>query len=331
MKKAIVTGAAGFIGSHMVELLLNEGYEVIGIDDMSNGQIDNISAFSGNSKYKFYKADLALDFDDSLFQDADYIFHMAALADIVPSVREPLKYHQANVSGTIRVLEAARKFGVKKLIYSASSSCYGIPDEYPTKETAEIRPQYPYAFTKYIGEQYALFWHQLYDVPVVSLRYFNVFGTRARNNSTYGAVFKVFLSQKLHGKPLTIVGDGEQSRDFTYVTDIASANLMAAKSDIAGDIFNIGSGNTYTVNYLARLIGGQAQGIPNRPGEPRKTHADITKAKEMLGWTPTISFEEGVRRMLKDIDYWRNSPVWDPESIKVATADWFKYLSKDEN
>lgn len=324
--KAIVTGGAGFIGSHMVELLLNEGYEVIAIDDFSNGQLDNVELFKENPNYKFHKIDLAKEFDDSMFKNTTYVFHMAALADIVPSIKEPVKYHQANVTATMRVLEACRKYGIKKVVYSASSSCYGIPDVYPTPETAETRPEYPYAFTKYLGEQLILFWHKLYNLPVISLRYFNVFGTRARSNDTYGAVFKVFLSQKLNNVPLTIVGDGTQTRDFTYVSDISRANLIAAKSPVIGEVINIGTGKPQSVNYLAKLIGGLTETIPKRPGEPDSTHADITKAKKLLNWEPLVSFEEGVKIMLDNIDYWKTAPLWTPDKIEKATQDWFKYL-----
>jgi len=328
--KAIVTGCAGFIGSHMVELLLDKDYEVIAIDDFSNGQKDNVNIFKNNPKYKFYEIDLSKEFDDSLFKYVDYVFHMAALADIVPSIEEPVKYHNANVTGTIRILEASRKHNIKKLIFSASSSCYGIPDKYPTPEIAEARPQYPYAFTKYVSEQYALFWNKLYKLPVISLRYFNVYGTRARTNNTYGAVFKIFLKQKLENKPLTIVGNGTQTRDFIYVTDTTKANLIAAESDVNGEIINIGTQNPQSVNYLAKLIGGPTVHIPKRPGEPDITHADITKAHKLLKWEPKVSFEEGVKIMLDNIDYWKDAPLWDEKSIKKATEKWFKYLG-DEN
>jgi UDP-glucose 4-epimerase len=324
--KAIVTGGAGFIGSHMAELLLEKGFEVAVIDDFSNGQKDNVDIFKKNPKYKFYEIDISKEFDDSIFNGADYVFHMAALADIVPSIENPIKYHNANVTGTIRILEASRKYNIKKLVFSASSSCYGIPDKYPTLETAEARPQYPYAFTKYISEQYALFWNGLYGLPVVSLRYFNVYGTRARTNNTYGAVFKVFLKQKLENKPLTIVGDGSQKRDFVYVTDVARANLIAAQSDINEEVINIGTGNPQSVNYLVELIGGPTVRIPKRPGEPDSTHADITKAKKLLKWKPEVSFEEGVKIMLDNIDYWKDAPLWDPDSIEKETKSWFKYL-----
>lgn len=337
MKKAIVTGGAGFIGSHMVELLLNKGFKVVAIDDMSNGQLDNVELFKDNPNYEFYKIDLSKKFDDKLFKDAYYVFHMAALADIVPSIEQPLTYHQANVTATIRVLEACRKHNkkntLKKFVYVASSSCYGIPDKYPTNEEADIRPEYPYALTKYIGEQYVLFWGGLYKIPVVSLRYFNVFGPRARSNTTYGAVFKIFLSQKLHKKPLTIVGDGTQIRDFTYVTDVVKATLIAAESDLNSEIINIGTGKPQSVNYLAELIGGKdypRTTLPKRPGEPDSTHADITKAKKLLKWKPEVSFEKGVKIMLDNIDYWKDVPVWDEGSIKKATKTWFRYLSKNK-
>ena len=325
-KKAIITGGAGFIGSHIVELLLNKGYHVAAIDDMSNGQQANIDIFKDNPHYEFYNIDVSKEFDDAIFKDALYVFHFAALADIVPSIEHPFKYHNANVTGTIRILETCLKHNVKKLVYAASSSCYGIPDKYPTPETADIRPQYPYAFTKYIGECYVMFWHKLYKVPVISLRYFNVYGTRARTNNTYGAVFKVFLSQKFHGLPLTIVGDGTQTRDFTYVTDAAEAALIAAESDIVGEIINIGTGNPQSVNYLAKLIGGKTIHIPKRPGEPESTHADIAKACKLFKWKPKVSFEEGVKIMLDNIDYWKDAPLWDVKSIEKATKKWFKYL-----
>lgn len=327
MKKAIVTGGAGFIGSHLVELLLENGYRVVALDNFSNGQRENVELFKDNPHYSFQEVDLSREFDDTIFKDTTYVFHLAALADIVPSIDEPFKYHEANVTATVRVLEGSRKYGIQKIVYSASNSCYGLPDSYPTPETAEVRPIYPYAFMKAMAEQYLLFWGRLYKIPVISLRYFNVFGTRARNNSTYGAVFKVFLTQKLHGKPLTIVGDGTQTRDFTYVTDIARANLLAADSTVEGEIINIATGKPQSINYLAKLIGGPTVHLPKRPGEPDSTNADITKAKKLLGWEHTVSFEEGVRQMLNNIEYWRKAPVWDADSIKKATESWFKYLS----
>ena len=263
----------------------------------------------------------------NLFEGVDYVFHFAALADIVPSIENPDNYYHSNVNGTFNVLEACRKHNVKKIVYSASSSCYGIPDEYPTKETAEIRPQYPYALTKNLGEQLIMHWCQIYKLPAVCLRFFNVYGPRSRTSGTYGAVFGVFLAQKLAKKPYTVVGDGTQTRDFTFVSDIVGALIAAAESDVSGEAINIGSDNTYSVNQLVELLGGDVVHIPKRPGEPDCTWADISKAKTMLNWSPKVSLEEGVAILLENIDYWREAPVWEEDSIAKATEKWFEYLS----
>jgi UDP-glucose 4-epimerase len=329
--KAIITGGAGFIGSHMVDLLVKNQYQVTVIDNLVNGRLDNIEHHKG--KIEFIQADIG-DYDielDKYFEDANYVFHYAALADIVPSINNPVKYHKANVDGTIRVLEAARKSkSLKKLVYAASSSCYGIPNTFPTPETSPIAPEYPYAHTKTVGEQYVMHWGQLYNMPVVSMRFFNVYGVRHRTSGTYGAVFGVFLAQLLNNKPLTIVGDGEQTRDFTYVTDIVDACYLASQSDITQEIFNVGSDNTYSINYLVELLGGEKQYIPKRPGEPDCTYADISKIKKMLNWTPKVSFEDGVKIMLENIEQWRDAPVWDKNSIDKATKDWFECLGDNK-
>ena len=262
------------------------------------------------------------------FEGAEWVFHLAALADIVPSIQQPVEYFQANVDGTFNVIEAARQAGVRRFIYAASSSCYGIPDVYPTPEDAPKSPQYPYAATKMIGEELVMHWAQVYGLPALSLRMFNVYGPRSRTSGTYGAVFGVFLAQKLAGKPFTVVGDGTQTRDFTFVTDVVRAFIMAAQSNIAGEILNIGSGNTYSVNRLVELLGGEVTYIPKRPGEPDCTFADIGKIARLLGWRPQISLEEGISDLKRNIDYWREAPVWTPESIGDATQDWFKYLGR---
>ena len=329
-KRVVVTGGAGFIGSHLVDRLLADGHEVAVFDDFSTGRPENLAHLAGRSNLKVHRVDVNNhDVILPMLNGVDWVFHMAALADIVPSVQHPLRYHRANVDGTISLLEASRKAGVRRFIYTASSSCYGIPDAYPTPESAPIRPQYPYALTKYLGEQIVMHWHDVYALPVVSLRLFNVYGPRSRTSGTYGAVFGVFLAQKLAGKPLTIVGDGNQTRDFTFVTDVVNAFVTAAASKISGEIFNVGSGNTYSVNRLVELLGaGQATNIPKRPGEPERTFADTSKIQRTLGWKPKVSFEEGVEIMLANIEYWRNAPVWDPDSIAKATEDWFAYLGK---
>jgi UDP-glucose 4-epimerase len=326
----LVTGGAGFIGSHLVDRLLRDGHQVRVIDNFSTGRPLNQAHVKDHPQLSIVEADVAEPQAIApSFKGVEWVFHMAALADIVPSIQQPMAYHRSNVDGTISVLECARHAGVTRFMYTASSSCYGIPDLVPTPETAEARPQYPYALTKYVGEQYAMHWAQVYKLPIVSLRLFNVYGPRSRTSGTYGAVFGVFLAQHLHGKPLTIVGDGTQTRDFTFVTDVVDAFVTAAGSGLSGEIMNVGSNNTYSVNRLAELIGGEVVHIPKRPGEPDCTFADTSKIARLLNWRPAVSLEQGVRTMMENIDYWREAPVWTPASIADATKDWFQYLSPE--
>lgn len=330
MKRAMVTGGAGFIGSHLVDRLLNDGCEVTVLDNFSTGRPQNLDHHKDNSHLKLIEADISnYETIEGYFRGVHWVFHIAALADIVPSIKSPFDYHKSNVDGTISVLEASRKHGIERFVYAASSSCYGIPDLCPTLETAEIRPQYPYALTKAVGEQYVLHWGKIYGLSVVSLRMFNVYGPRSRTSGTYGAVFGVFLAQKLNNQPYTVVGDGTQKRDFTFVIDIVDAYIQVAKSSICNEIFNLGSGHTYSVNHLVELMGGEKIHIPKRPGEPDCTFADVTKIKNQLGWEARVSFEEGVEIMLNHIDYWKEAPVWTPEKIEGATKDWFKYLGNE--
>jgi UDP-glucose 4-epimerase len=324
--KVVVSGGAGFIGSHLVEALLNQGNVVTVIDNLSTGRKENLAHL--NNSVKLIEADISTPgawIEE--FEGVDWVFHLAALADIVPSIQNPDEYFRANVDGTFNVLQTARAAKVKRFIYSASSSCYGIPDSYPTSEDSEIRPQYPYALTKRMGEELVMHWSQIYKLPALSMRFFNVYGTRSRTSGTYGAVFGVFLAQKLANQPLTIVGDGTQTRDFTYVTDIVDALIAAALSDKTGQIYNVGSGKTISVNRLVELLGGASVNIPKRPGEPDSTFADIAKIKTDLAWEPKIPIEIGVKKVLENIEYWRNAPVWTPSTISSATEDWFKYLS----
>ena len=330
-KKALVTGGAGFIGSHLVERLLALGHDVSVIDNFVSGSEGNLATVRDHPRLNVHHADVAdTETIFPMLAGVDWVFHLAAQADIVPSIQHPLRYHRANVDGTVSVLEAARAGGVKRFIYAASSSCYGIPDVLPTPESAPTRTMYPYALSKYIGEEYVRHWHQTYGLPVISLRLFNVFGPRARSSGTYGAVFGVFLAQKLAGKPFTVVGDGTQTRDFTFVTDIAEAFVAAAQSDVSGEVMNVGSGNTYSINRLVDLLGGECIHIPKRPGEPDSTSGDIRKISRLLGWKPSLTFEDGVRIMLEKIDDWREAPVWSEEKIKEATADWFRFLGPGE-
>jgi len=326
--KSIVTGGAGFIGSHIVDRLLSEGHEVLVLDNFSTGRKANVALPAQNPHFSLIEADISdLTKIEPHFKGVDWVFHIAALADIVPSIQNPLGYYRANADGTVAVLEAARRHGIRRLVYAASSSCYGIPDVYPTPETAPIRPQYPYALTKNLGEQMVMHWAQVYQLPAVALRFFNVYGPRSRTSGTYGAVFGVFLAQKLKNKPFTVVGDGKQTRDFTFVSDVVNACVTAAKSGFSGESFNVGSGRPVSVNRLVELLQGEVVHIPKRPGEPDSTHADITKITQKLGWKPKVSIEEGVKILLENIEYWREAPVWTEDSIAQATQDWFKYLS----
>ncbi|PWC97408.1 SDR family oxidoreductase [Azospirillum sp. TSO5] len=324
----VVTGGAGFIGSHLVDALIEAGREVVVVDNLSVGRLSNLERHKANPKIRFVQGDVA---DRALMRDvlagADRVFHLAALADIVPSVQNPERYFDANVNGCYAVAEAARINGIRRVLYAASSSCYGVPDRYPTPESSAIDPRYPYALTKNLGEQILLHWSQVYGLPVVALRLFNVYGPRARTSGSYGAVFGVFLAQMLAGRPLTVVGNGEQSRDFTYVTDVVAAFLAAAESDRSGEVYNVGTGSPVTVNRLVELIGAsQVEHIPKRPGEPDCTCADVTRIRQDLDWQAKVPIESGVANLLENLDYWRDAPVWTSDQIAEATSDWFKYI-----
>ena len=323
--RSIVTGGAGFIGSHLVEALLEAGHEVTILDNLSTGRMENLSQLKGS--VDFHECDIEVsDHWTEKFNGVDWVFHLASLADIIPSIQNPTSYFRSNVDGTFNVLQASHLGGVKRLIYVASSSSYGLPVVFPTPETAKIKPQYPYALTKFLGEELVLHWAQVYHLPALSLRLFNVYGPRSRTSGTYGAVFGVFLAQKLAGAPYTVVGDGNQTRDFTYVTDIVSALLAAAHSDSSNRVYNVGSGSTVSINRLVDLLGGEKVHIPKRPGEPDCTFADITRIQAEIRWRPKISIEEGVDKLLEEIDYWKEAPVWTPKTIEDATRDWFRYL-----
>jgi len=331
-KRTLVTGGAGFIGSHLVDRLLADGHQVTVLDNFSTGQPRNVEHLASHPAFRLVEVDVT-DHEAIAghFEGVDWVFHLAALADIVPSIQNPAAYFRSNVDGTFSVLEASRKAGVARFVYAASSSCYGIPDSYPTPETAPIRTEYPYALTKFLGEQLVMHWVKVYQLPAVSLRFFNVYGPRARTTGTYGAVFGVFLAQKRAGKSFTVVGDGEQTRDFTFVTDVADAVVRAAESNLSGEIFNVGSGGTYSINRLVQLLGGEKIHIPKRPGEPDCTFADVGKIERLLGWRARVSFEQGVSTMLDHIDDWDRAPVWTPETIEEATREWFERLASRES
>ena len=268
-----------------------------------------------------------LDHNSSIFRDLNYVFHFAGVGDIVPSIKEPERYISNNVMGTLRLLECIKHNKINKLVYAASSSCYGLADT-PTNENHLINPQYPYALSKHQGTELIQHWYNVYKIPYNIICIFNAYGTRSRTSGAYGAVFGVFLKQKLSNKPFTVVGDGTQKRDFVNVRDLVEAFYLASITKITGEIFNVGSGNPQTINYLIELIGGgEKVYLPKRPGEPDITFADISKIKKLLNWEPKISFEEGVNEMLNNISFWEKAPLWDKKSIKSATKEWHQYLS----
>ncbi len=311
-------------------MLLSLCHEVVILDNLACGRKANIKSFNNHPQLSFHQIDICdRDVLRPYMQGVDWVFHMAGLADIVPSIEQPDNYYQTNVTGTLNVLQCALDAGVKRLVYAASSSSYGIPDIYPTPETSPIDPQYPYALTKFMGEELVLHWAKTYKLPAVSLRLFNVYGPRSRTSGAYGAVFGVFLAQKLKGSPFTVVGDGTQTRDFTYVTDVAAAFIKAAQSDVSGEAINVGSGNHYSVNRLVELLGGPVVYIPKRPGEPNCTFADTNKINRLLAWEPKVAFEDGVSNMLGSIQNWSDAPVWDANTIEKATTTWFRYLKED--
>ena len=325
-KKAVVTGGAGFIGSHMVDFLLKKNFIVNVIDDLSGGRIQNIKQNLKNKYFNFRKIDICqLKQNHKFFDKCDYVFHFAGKGDIVPSIENPTNYINTNVLGTVKVLEAARKAKVKKFVYVASSSCYGLAKT-PTSEIHKIDPLYPYAMSKYQGEKLCFHWHKLYKLPVNSIRIFNAYGPRVRTTGAYGAVFGVFLKQKLENKPFTVVGNGNQKRDFVFIADVVNAFYKAALNNTSGQIFNLGSGKPESVNELVKILGGKKIYIPKRPGEPNITCADTRKIRKVLNWSPKTKFRVGVNEMLKDINNWRSAPLWNSLSIKKATKFWFYFM-----
>ena len=327
--KIIITGGAGFIGSHLAENLIKKKHirKVVIIDDFKDGSRKNIKDFEKNKKIKIYKIDInKIKKNDPIFKNCKFLFHLAAIADIVPSIVDPVDYCKTNIMGTINILEAVRYNKISKIIYAASSSCYGIPKKFPTYENSTIDTKYPYAFSKYIGEQAIIHWSNVYKIKYVSLRLFNVYGTRSRTTGAYGAVMGVFLKQKLAKKPLTIVGKGNQKRDFVNVKDVSEAFIKCCNSNIKNQIINIGSSDPKKINYLVSLISKNKTHIPERPGEPKITYSSIFKAKKMLNWKPKINFEDGISELINNINYWKDAPLWNKSNIKKATKNWFKYL-----
>ena len=294
--KVVITGGAGFIGSHLVDACVDKGWEVHIIDNLSGGKIENV-----NKKATLHILDIRdLESIKSIISDAEYVFHLAALPRVQYSIENPKETNEVNVEGTVNVLIASKEGGVKRVIYSASSSAYGNQDKMPLKENMEARPLSPYGLQKYIGELYCNTWSLVYGIQTVSLRYFNVYGPRLNAEGAYPLVIGKFLEQKKKGIKLTITGDGEQTRDFTHVRDVVRANLLAAESEKvgSGEVINIGCGKNQSINKIASLVGGEIEYLPARL-EPRDTLADNLKAKELLNWVPEVNIEEGIGELLK--------------------------------
>ena len=298
--KSIVTGGAGFIGSNLVDRLVEEGHKVIVIDNFVSGKKDNLSHHS-KKNVKIIKSDISNNRKlYKHFKGVNYVFHLAGLAEIVPSIENPRKYFMNNTLGTLNILEAAKQVKIKKFIYAASSSCYGTPKKIPTKETDKIDTKHPYAFTKFLGEEAVIKYANFFRMPNISCRFFNVYGPRLNRTSQYGAVFSNFLTQKKRHKPLTIVGNGRQTRDFIHVDDLTNAFVILAKSNLKNKIYNLGSGKETSINKIASTIGGKKIFISKRPGDPNRSCANISKIKKDIRWQPKISINEGIMRLFKD-------------------------------
>ena len=327
--KILITGGAGFIGSHLTDYLISkkEIKKIVVLDNIKDGSLKNLKNSLKSTKFSFFKCDIRnYNKVEKYFKKVDVVFHLAALSDIVPSIEEPLEYLDTNIMGTVNILEAMRKNKVKKIIYAASSSCYGIPKKFPTDEKTLINPMYPYSFSKNVGEQTIQHWSKIYKIDFVSLRLFNVYGIRSRSNSSYGAALGIFLKQKLSNHPFTVIGDGKQRRDFIYISDVINAFYLSINKKVKNVILNIGSNKPRSILEMVKILKGKKIFIPKRPGEPDFTNANISKAKKVLGWKPIISLETGLKKVLENIFYWNNAPLWTKHKINLATKNWFKYL-----
>ena len=327
--KVIITGGAGFIGSHLAEKLVNEKKikKVIVIDNLLDGSKKNIKKIIKNKKFTLVKGDICkIKKIKKYFKNISIVFHLAAIADIVPSISHPLEYINTNFIGTINILECMRSFNIKKIVYAASSSCYGIAKKMPINENHEISTLYPYSFSKNVAEQAIIHWSKVYNIKYISLRLFNVFGPRSRTTGAYGAVMGVFLKQKLSNKPFTVVGNGKQTRDFVNVDDVSEAFKIAGFSKKNNKIYNVGTGKPKSINQLTKLLGGKTVKVPKRPGEPTISQADISKIVKDLNWRPKTNFKNGLEELMKNINYWKSAPLWNKKKIAKVTSVWFKNL-----
>ena len=297
--KSIITGGAGFIGSNLADHLVNAGHKVIVLDNFVSGKKTNLLHHK-KKNLKIIKIDISLNKKlNKYFKGADFVFHLAGLAEITPSFKSPKKYFLNNVLGTLNVLEAVKNKKIKKFIYAASSSCYGNPSTFPTSEKTKIDLKHPYALTKFMGEELVMNYASMFNMPNISFRFFNIYGPRLKTSGPYSAVIGKFLTQKKNRKYLTIVGDGKQTRDFIHVDDLADVFLKIIKSKHVNKIYNLGSGKKTSINTIAKIFNGKKKFIPIRPGEPRNSLANISKLKKDINWKPKISIELGIKKLLK--------------------------------
>ena len=298
--KSIITGGAGFIGSNLTDHLVGIGHKVIVLDNFVSGKKSNLSHHK-KKDVKIIKIDISKSKNlDKHFSGVDYVFHLAGLAEIIPSIKNPKKYFTNNVLGTLNVVEASKKAKIKKFIYAASSSCYGTPKSFPTSETNKIDLKHPYAVTKFIGEEIVMNYASSFNMPNISFRFFNVYGPRLNTSGQYSAVIGNFLQQTKKNKPLTIVGDGKQTRDFIHVDDLANAFIKVIKSKSANKIYNLGSGKRTSINTIAKIFNGKKKFIPTRRGEPKHSLANISKLKNDINWRPKTSINTGIKRLLSN-------------------------------
>ena len=323
--KVIVTGGAGFIGSHLVDLLIAKNYKVVVLDNFISGNKENLKKHEKN--IKIINLDVnKIKKQHPIFKNCHAIFHLAGIGDIVPSIENPKKYFQTNFNGTLNILEAVHYNKINKIIYAASSSCYGLANT-PTNEKHPINCEYPYAMSKYLGEELIKHWSKVYKINYMSIRIFNAFGERYKTKGAYGSVIGVFMKQMLSKKPLTVVGNGNQKRDYVYVSDVANAFYLAMKSKKKNKIYNLGSSRPISINKLIEQLNYKKRvKIPIRKNEPFITFANTDKIRKELNWKPKIKFEDGMKKMLMNKNYWSKAPLWDPKKIKKATALWHKYM-----
>lgn len=312
-KKVLVTGGAGFIGSHLVDKLLELGNEVIVIDDFSSGKKENLANQEDNPKLQVHNKNICDKEIYDLFEGVEIVFHVAAIPRVQYSIKYPEETNKANVEGTLNVLEACRKAGVKKVVYSASSSAYGDQDKLPLVETMAPNPMSPYALQKLVGEYYCKLYYLIHGIETVSLRYFNVYGPRQDPSGGYACLIPRSINLTLEGKSPVIYGDGEQTRDFTYVKDIVEANILAAvteNKEAFGKVFNVGNGKNLSVNFVVKSIIGDKDIKPEHTDpvvEPRDTLADTSKTKENINWEPKYTFEQGIKETIEWFNEHKNN------------------------